>query len=139
MAIRFLSETVTIRVNGGLQGLTIRADQPLPLNGEVSVKDQVQIAGDAPLTIRDPITVREIKAPVQAHVTVKDQLRIAVKDQLNVDGQVRIEGPVKVSGDVEAEVKPRLSPLGASSLGQQPEKKAGVSLGPPCGFSQMNW
>ena len=116
MAIRFLSEPIPIRVDGGLQvdrlvmpsTLTIRADQPLPVNGEVGVKDQVQIAEDAPLTIRGPITVREIKAPVQANVSLKDQLSIAVKDPLNVDAQVRIKGPVQVSGDVEAEVKPRL-------------------------------
>ena len=43
MAIRFLSEPIPIRVDGGLQvdrlvmpsTLTIRADQPLPVNGEV--------------------------------------------------------------------------------------------------------
>ena len=124
MAIRFLSEPIPIRVDGGLQvdrlvmpaTLTIRADQPLPVNGEVGVKDQVQIAEDAPLAIRGPITVREIKSPVQvsgnvqtkADVIVKDQLSIAVKDQLNVDAEVRIKGPVNVSGDVEAEVRPRL-------------------------------
>ena len=124
MAIRFLSEPIPIRVDGGLQvdrlvmpaTLTIRADQPLPVNGEVGVKDQVQIAEDAPLAIRGPITVREIKSPVQvsgnvqtkADVIVKDQLSIAVKEQLNVDAEVRIKGPVKVSGDVGAEVRPRL-------------------------------
>ena len=124
MAIRFLSEPIPIRVDGGLQvdrlvmpaTLTIRADQPLPVNGEVGVKDQVQIAEDAPLAIRGPITVREIKSPVQvsgnvqtkADVIVKDQLSIAVKDQLNVDAEVRIKGPVNVSGDVGAEVRPRL-------------------------------
>ena len=116
MAIRFLSEPIPIRVDGGLQvdrlvmpaTLTIRADQPLPVNGEVGVKDQVQIAEDAPLAIRGPITVREIQSPVQTQITVKDQLSIAVKDQLSVDAEVRIEGPVNVSGDVEAEVRPRL-------------------------------
>ena len=135
MAIRFLSQPIPIRVDGGLQvdrlvmpsTLTIRADQPLPVNGAVGLTDQVQIADNAPLAIRGPITVREIKspvqvsgnvqtkavvtairAPVQADVSVNNQLSIAVKDQLNVDAQVRIKGPVKVSGDVEAEVKPRL-------------------------------
>ena len=116
MAIRFLSEPIPIRVDGGLQvdrlvmpaTLTIRADQPLPVNGEVGVKDQVQIAEDAPLAIRGPITVREIQSPVQAQITVKDQLSIAVKDQLSVDAEVRIEGPVNVRGDVGAEVRPRL-------------------------------
>ena len=117
MAIRFLSEPIPIRVDGGLQvdrlvmpsTLTIRADQPLPVHGEVGVKDQLQISGEAPLAIRGPITVREIKspvqvsgdvrtqaevtaiqAPVQADETVKDQRSIAVKDQLNVEAQVQI-------------------------------------------------
>ena len=135
IAIRFLSEPIPIRIDGGLEVdrlvmppmLTIRTDQPLPVMGEVGVKDQVQISGEAPLAIRGPITVREIKspvqvsgnvrtqaevtaiqAPVQADVTVKDQLSIAVQDQLNVDAQVRIEGSVNVEGDVDAEVKPRL-------------------------------
>ena len=116
MAIGFLSEPIPIRVDGGLQvdrlvmpaTLTIRADQPLPVNGEVGVKDQVQIAEDAPLAIRGPIAVREIKSPVQAEITDKNQLSIAVKDQFSVDADVRIKGPVNVSGGVEAEVKPRL-------------------------------
>jgi len=135
MAIRFLSEPIPIRIDGGLDvdrlvmpaTLTIRADQPLPVKGEVGVKDQVQISGEAPLAIRGPITVREIKspvqvsgnvraqaevtaiqAPVQADVTVKDPLSIAVKDQLSVDAKVQVKGPVNVKGDVDAEVKPRL-------------------------------
>ena len=69
MAIRLLSEPIPIRIDGGLDvdrlvmpaTLTIRADQPLPVKGEVGVKDQVQISGEAPLAIRGPITVREIK------------------------------------------------------------------------------
>ena len=135
MAIRFLSEPIPIRIQGGLDvdrlvmpaTLTIRADQPLPVRGEVGVKDQVKISGEAPLAIRGPITVREIKspvqvsgnvraqaevtaiqAPVQADVMVKDLPSVVVKDQLNVDAQVRVEGPINVKGGVDAKVKPGL-------------------------------
>jgi len=108
MVIRFLSAPIPIRIEGGLDvdrlvmpaTLTIRADQPLPVQGGVVVKEQVQISGAAPLPIRGPITVREIASPLQASVTVQEQL--------NVDAKVRVEGQVNVTGDVDAKVKPRL-------------------------------
>ena len=140
MAIRVLSQPIPIRIQGGLDvdrlvmpaTLTIRADKPLPVQGMVGVKDQVQIAGEAPLTIRGPITVREISEPVQVSGAVDSRVAsgetgiavelkspvdvdgsVVVKDTVTVRGDVDVdvEGKVNVEGKVGADVKPQLLPL----------------------------
>ena len=94
------------------------------MTGTVSVKDQVEISGQAPPAINGPITVRSIQAPVKvggavtARVDAIEQpISVATKDSfpvtgtVKVDDVVRIGGSVKVEGKVGADVHPRLLPL----------------------------
>ena len=120
LAMRFLSQPIPIRIEGGLDvdrlvmpsSLTIQADKPLPVAGVVDVKDDVRIADDAPLAIRGPVTVREIKTPVQvnAQATVEGPVQISSPEPISVDGDVSVDGVVQIKGKVGAEVRPKLLP-----------------------------
>ena len=133
-AIRVLREPIPIRIQGGLDvdrlvmpsSVTIRADQPLPVAGVVDVADAVQITGNAPLGIKGPITVREIKLPVkvagdvsaratvsaiEAPVAVTSGKPLDVKGDVTVKGDIDIDGEVDIKGKVGAEVRPKLLPL----------------------------
>ncbi len=120
LAMRFLSQPIPIRIEGGLDvdrlvmpaSLTIQADKPLPVVGVVDVKDEVRIADDAPLAIRGPVTVREIKAPLQvnAQASVLGPVQISSPDPITVDGDVSVDGDVQIKGKIGAEVRPKLLP-----------------------------
>ena len=120
LAMRFLSQPIPIRIEGGLDvdrlvmpaSLTIEAKQPLPVVGVVDVNDEVRIADDAPLAIRGPVTVREIQAPLQvrAKASVDGPVQVSSPDPLKVEGDVSVDGVVQIKGKVGAEVRPKLLP-----------------------------
>ncbi|MAR07591.1 MAG: hypothetical protein CL862_10870 [Cyanobium sp. NAT70] len=136
VALKLLSQPIPIRIQGGLDvdrlvmpaSITIRADRPLPVDGIVAVRDDVQITAEAPLPIRGPLSVREIQAPVKVTGAVKADamvqaiqspvdlvtsapLSVKVEESVNVDGKVSIRGKVDIEGKVGANVKPQLLPL----------------------------
>ena len=138
VAIRFLSQPIPIRIQGGLDvdrlvmppTLTIRADQPLPVEGMVGVKEPVQIANDAPLTIRGPITVQKITTPVQVRGAVDAHARVSASDtpiavELNtpvsVDGSVVVKEPVTVKGDVDVDVEGKVNVEGQVGAKVKPQ------------------
>ncbi|WP_028951719.1 hypothetical protein [Synechococcus sp. CC9616] len=112
LAMRLLSQPIPIRIEGGLDvdrlvmpaSLTIEAKQPLPVVGVVDVKDEVRIADDPLLSIRGPVTVREIKAPLQvnAQASVEGAVQISSPDPISVDGDVSVDGVVLIEGKVDA-------------------------------------
>ena len=120
LTMRFLSQPIPIRIEGGLDvdrlvmpaSLTIEAKQPLPVVGVVDVKDEVRIADEAPLAIRGPVTVREIQAPLQvtAKASLDGPVQVASPDPLKVEGDVSVDGVVQIKGKVGAEVRPKLLP-----------------------------
>ena len=129
-AVRLLSKPIPVAIEGGLQvdklvlppSVTIRAEQPLP----VMVTQEVRIAGDAPLGIKGPLTVRAIEGAVQVKgdvdaratvagidnpVTVTTDQPLPVQGDVVVKEKVMVGGNVTVEGNVGAKVRPGLLPL----------------------------
>ena len=100
-AIQILSKPIPIRIEGGLQvdklvlpaSVTIRSNEPLPVQGQVQVGGEVKA------------NVRSIETPVQVKAAV------SVNETVNVNGKVNVGGTVTVEGNVGAKVKPTLLPL----------------------------
>ena len=121
VALQLRSRPIPIRIVGGLQvdqidlpTVEINAEQPLPVSGDVAVKNGVTINSNKALPILGQVLVEEIKGSVSV-----DEIRVPVdvvnSSPLKVQGRVEIDGKVNVEGSVGASVKPNSSELSHGS------------------------
>ena len=132
--LKLLSQPIPIRIDGGLNvdrlvmpsTVTIRSDEPLPVQADVVVDGDASQNGEQPIRISGPVTVRgdvdaRVAGEVNAAVEVPSALTIRTDDPLDVvnevtnkdltvtsrvtlDQPVNIEGSVNVKGKVGARI-----------------------------------
>ena len=113
-ALQLLSRPIPIRIVGGLQvdqialpTVDINAEQPLPVKGDVAVKNGVTINSNKALPILGQVLVEEIKGSVSVD-EIRTPVDVVNSSPLKVQGRVNIDGKVNVEGNVGASVKPKL-------------------------------
>jgi len=113
-ALQLLSRPIPIRIVGGLQvdqialpTVDIKAEQPLPVNGDVAVKNGVTINSNKALPILGQVLVEEIKGSVSVD-EIRTPVDVVNSSPLQVQGRVNIDGKVNVEGSVGASVKPKI-------------------------------
>ena len=113
-ALQLLSRPIPIRIVGGLQvdqialpTVDINAEQPLPVNGDVAVKNGVTINSNKALPILGQVLVEEIKGSVSVD-EIRTPVDVVNSSPLQVQGRVNIDGKVNVEGSVGASVKPKI-------------------------------
>ena len=113
-ALQLLSRPIPIRIVGGLQvdqialpTVDINAEQPLPVNGDVAVKNGVTINSNKALPILGQVLVEEIKGSVSVD-EIRTPVDVVNSSPLQVQGRVNIDGKGNVEGSVGASVKPKI-------------------------------
>ena len=113
-ALQLLSRPIPIRIVGGLQvdqialpTVDINAEQPLPVNADVAVKNGVTINSNKALPILGQVLVEEIKGSVSVD-EIRTPVDVVNSSPLQVQGRVNIDGKVNVEGSVGASVKPKI-------------------------------
>ena len=113
-ALQLLSRPIPIRIVGGLQvdqialpTVDINAEQPLPVNGDVAVKNGVTINSNKALPILGQVLVEEIKGSVSVD-EIRTPVDVVNSSPLQVQGRVNIDGKVNVEGSVGASVKSKI-------------------------------
>ena len=113
-ALQLLSRPIPKRIVGGLQvdqialpTVDINAEQPLPVNGDVAVKNGVTINSNEALPILGQVLVEEIKGSVSVD-EIRTPVDVVNSSPLQVQGRVNIDGKVNVEGSVGASVKPKI-------------------------------
>ena len=113
-ALQLLSRPIPIRIVGGLQvdqialpTVDINAEQPLPVNGDVAVKNGVTINSNKALPILGQVLVEEIQGSVSVD-EIRTPVDVVNSSPLQVQGRVNIDGKVNVEGSVGASVKPKI-------------------------------
>ena len=123
--LKLLSQPIPIRIDGGLNvdrlvmpsTVTIRTDEPLPVQAGVVVDGDASEKGEQPIRISGPVTVRgDVDARVDAAVEVPNALTIRTDDPLDVvnevtnkdltvTSRVTLEQPVNIEGSVDVKGK----------------------------------
>ena len=113
-ALQLLSRPIPIRIVGGLQvdqialpTVEINAEKPLPVSGDVAVKNGVTINSNKALPILGQVLVEEIKGSVSVD-EIRTPVDVVNSSPLQVQGRVNIDGKVNVEGSVGASVKPKI-------------------------------
>ncbi len=122
-AIEIIRNPIPIRVDGGVlvekivMPIALSAKQPLPVRGQVSVIDSVQVKADGPLPVNGDVHVQKIEGlvdvgAIRTPVTVADVNVGSIKTPVAVSNKLpfKVTGDVQVQGNVQAGVNP-LSPL----------------------------
>ena len=116
---------IPIRVDGGVQvekivmPIALSAKQPLPVQGQVSVIDSVQVKADGPLPVNGDVHVQKIEGlvdvgEIQTPVSIEDVNVGSIKTPVAVSNKLpfKVTGDVQVQGKVQAGVNPVKSLLG---------------------------
>ena len=131
--LKLLSQPIPIRIDGGLNvdrlvmpsTITIRTDEPLPVQAGVVVDGDASRKGEQPIRISGPVTVRgdvdarvagDVDARVAGEVEVPSALTIRTDDPLDVinevtnkdltvTSRVTLEQPVEIKGSVDVKGK----------------------------------
>ncbi len=101
-ALQLLSRPIPIRIVGVLQvdqialpTIAINAEQPLPVNGDVAVKNGVTFNSNKALLILGQVLVEEIKGSVSVDA-IRTPVDVVNSSPLKVQGRVNIDGKVNV-------------------------------------------